>query len=182
MSRRERDARDSDSRRHRSGFDREPSPKRSRRDGKPETERVPSNTNLDVEDHADRDQKHRRRCKMHYLLRLLQHLIPSTMSVVMPRKLVETLVGEQLLSVNGGIQRIGNERAMDKSSSYDSRQRDEKAQAKGGDNVWRHDGFFKMEAEPAPPVRKRPAFREKKFQWTLKMLRKQLVSLETGSS
>lgn len=37
------------------------SPKRSRRDGKPETERVPSNTNLDVEDHADRDQKHRRR-------------------------------------------------------------------------------------------------------------------------
>lgn len=58
---------------------------------------------------------------------------------------------------------VRNERAMDKSSTYDSRQRDEKAQAKGGDNVWRHDGFFKMEAEPAPPVRKRPAFREKKI-------------------
>ncbi len=37
------------------------SPKKSRRDGKPETERVPSNTNLDVGDHADRDQRHRRR-------------------------------------------------------------------------------------------------------------------------
>ncbi|GMY38692.1 DNA polymerase kappa [Fagus crenata] len=59
MSRRE--GRDSDSKRHRSRFDREPSPKKSRRDGKPETERVPSNTNLDVGDHADRDQKHRRR-------------------------------------------------------------------------------------------------------------------------
>ncbi|KAG2704725.1 hypothetical protein I3760_05G018000 [Carya illinoinensis] len=58
MSRRE--GRDSDSRRHRSRFDREPSPKRSRRDGKPETERVPSNTDLDVGHRIDRDQKHSR--------------------------------------------------------------------------------------------------------------------------
>ncbi|KAI7991765.1 hypothetical protein LOK49_LG12G00516 [Camellia lanceoleosa] len=59
MSRRE--ARESDSKRHRSKFDREPSPKRSRRDGKPATERPSSNLNLDVGDHSDRDQKHRRR-------------------------------------------------------------------------------------------------------------------------
>jgi hypothetical protein len=37
------------------------SPKRSRRDGKPETERVPGNTDLDVGDRTDRDQKHRHR-------------------------------------------------------------------------------------------------------------------------
>ena len=54
------------------------SPKRSRRDGKPETERVPSNTNLNVEDNTDREQKHRRRLQdaLHYLLSLLQQLIP----------------------------------------------------------------------------------------------------------
>ncbi|XP_027162392.1 uncharacterized protein LOC113762941 [Coffea eugenioides] len=60
MSRRQ--GRDSESRRHRSRFDEEPpSPKRSRRDGKPETERPPANSHLDNRDHSDRDQKHRRR-------------------------------------------------------------------------------------------------------------------------
>ncbi|OMO63377.1 hypothetical protein COLO4_32516 [Corchorus olitorius] len=57
MSRRE--GRDSDSRRHRSRFDREPSPKRSRRDGKPETERLVSNA--DVGDREPQDEKQRRR-------------------------------------------------------------------------------------------------------------------------
>lgn len=52
MSRRG-EGRDSDSRRRRSRFDREPSPKRSRRDGKPEAERVPGNT-----DPGERDGKH----------------------------------------------------------------------------------------------------------------------------
>ncbi|KAJ7967575.1 Btz domain containing protein, partial [Quillaja saponaria] len=55
MSRRE--ARESDSGRHRSRFDREPSPKRSRRDGKPETDRVKTGTN---HDNRDLGQKHRR--------------------------------------------------------------------------------------------------------------------------
>lgn len=59
MSRRE--GRDSDSKRHRSRFDREPSPKRSRRDGKPETERISNNHKLDIGDHTDRNQKHRQR-------------------------------------------------------------------------------------------------------------------------
>ncbi|KAE8663757.1 putative Porin/voltage-dependent anion-selective channel protein [Hibiscus syriacus] len=57
MSRRE--GRDSDSRRHRSGFDLEPSPKRSRIDGKPQTERVVSNA--DVGDRPGHDEKQRRR-------------------------------------------------------------------------------------------------------------------------
>ncbi|KAE8712917.1 putative Porin/voltage-dependent anion-selective channel protein [Hibiscus syriacus] len=54
--------RDSDSRRHRSGFDREPGPKRSRRDGKPQTERVVSNA--DVADRPDHDEKQRRRLQV----------------------------------------------------------------------------------------------------------------------
>ncbi|KAJ9537946.1 hypothetical protein OSB04_030679 [Centaurea solstitialis] len=49
--------RDSDSRHHRSRFDREPSPKRVRRDGK---DRPTSNLNLDSAEHFDRDQKHHR--------------------------------------------------------------------------------------------------------------------------
>ncbi|KAJ0010135.1 hypothetical protein Pint_33686 [Pistacia integerrima] len=63
MSRRE--GRDSDSRRHRSGFDREPSvpsPKKPRRDGKPASERAPSSNNLDIEDHVDQDQT--RSCRL----------------------------------------------------------------------------------------------------------------------
>ncbi|KAI4295767.1 hypothetical protein L6164_035777 [Bauhinia variegata] len=57
MSRRE--GRDSDSKRRHSRFDREPSPKRSRRDGKQERERdrATSGANLDSGDHVDRDQK-----------------------------------------------------------------------------------------------------------------------------
>ena len=37
------------------------SPKRSRRDGKPETERTSSSLNANNGDHVDHDQKHRRR-------------------------------------------------------------------------------------------------------------------------
>ncbi|KAJ6906760.1 hypothetical protein NC652_024234 [Populus alba x Populus x berolinensis] len=56
------------------------------------------------------------------------------------------------------------ERTENKAATYDSRQRDEKPRGKGDDkSVWGHDGFLKMEAEPPPPVRKRPAFREKKI-------------------
>ncbi|XP_071716562.1 uncharacterized protein [Rutidosis leptorrhynchoides] len=51
--------RDSDSRHHRSRFDREPSPKRVRRDAKTATERTASKLN----DHNDRDQKHHRKLK-----------------------------------------------------------------------------------------------------------------------
>ncbi|KAF9675805.1 hypothetical protein SADUNF_Sadunf09G0071400 [Salix dunnii] len=57
------------------------------------------------------------------------------------------------------------ERTENKAAAYDSRQRDEKPRGKGDNkSVWGHDSFLKMEVElPAPPVRKRPAFREKKM-------------------
>lgn len=58
MSRRE--ERSSESKRHRSRFDRDPSPKKSRRDGKPETERQPTEPDLD-KDRPDRDHRHHRR-------------------------------------------------------------------------------------------------------------------------
>ncbi|KAL2454213.1 cyclin-related [Abeliophyllum distichum] len=60
MSRRE--DRYSHSKRRYSRFDREPSPKRSRRDGKPETERQPTDSVMD-KDHLDWDQKDRLRLK-----------------------------------------------------------------------------------------------------------------------
>lgn len=50
-----REGRDSDSRRHRSRFDQEPSPKRSRKHSRPETERPPTTHN------SERDLKHHRR-------------------------------------------------------------------------------------------------------------------------
>ncbi|KAL3614345.1 hypothetical protein CASFOL_042419 [Castilleja foliolosa] len=60
MSRRE--DRSSDARRHRSRFDREPSPKRSRRDdNKQERERLPVNTKLDND--RDSDRKHHRQLR-----------------------------------------------------------------------------------------------------------------------
>ncbi|XP_062089405.1 uncharacterized protein LOC133795934 isoform X2 [Humulus lupulus] len=57
MSRRDRE---SDSKRHRSRFDREPSPKRSRRDGKPVPERLPSSDSLDIKNITEQGQKHHR--------------------------------------------------------------------------------------------------------------------------
>lgn len=193
MSRRERG---SESRRHRSGFDREPSPKRSRRDGKPETERVTIDSNL--------DQKNRRR---------LQDALPletpsgpdsakvesGGVSKETEQKPNEHGEGSKHSSKptevpwsrsffqhdeRGNAGQVGRsfgrrsaterrfrdskddrgERTENKAATYDSRQRDEKPRGKGDDkSVWGHDGFLKMEAEPPPPARKRPAFREKKI-------------------
>ncbi|KAF8410220.1 hypothetical protein HHK36_002743 [Tetracentron sinense] len=54
-------------------------------------------------------------------------------------------------------------RAVDKMGPYDMEQRDERTQTRVDDNsIWRHDGFFQLEADAPPPARKRPAFREKK--------------------
>ncbi|KAL7002904.1 hypothetical protein U1Q18_004063 [Sarracenia purpurea var. burkii] len=199
MSRRE--GRESD--RHRSKFDREPSPKRSRRDGKPTTERPSSNLNLDVGHHSNRDQKHRQR---------LQDALPLEEAPPAPDSKEETGAGNKEVDkrTNGqhdGYKRSANPTEVPRSRSYfqhDERrnagqagrttdrkaatergwwgskdhqrnertvvekktriaeERDEKSQAQGGENrVWRHDGFYEIEANQPPPVRKRP-FREKK--------------------
>ncbi|KAM7482416.1 hypothetical protein LguiB_006999 [Lonicera macranthoides] len=66
MSRRE--DRDSESKRHRSRFDRESSPKRPRREGKPATERPENHLKLGNVDHSDQNQNHRSRVPHSVLL------------------------------------------------------------------------------------------------------------------
>ncbi|XVF44985.1 hypothetical protein PTKIN_Ptkin02bG0169000 [Pterospermum kingtungense] len=198
MSRRE--GRDSDSRRHRSRFDREPSPKRSRRDGKPETERVVSNTDV-----GDKDEKQRRR---------LQDALPLEAPSAPDSSKIEggnVVTNKESDRKNNG-HREGSKHYSDptdiprsrsyfqhdergnaaqagrsfgrtaaaergwwrdakdqhnerETKTYETRPRDEKPQAKGdGNGNWRHDRYFKMEADPQPPpTRKRPAFSEKKI-------------------
>ncbi|KAI8554612.1 hypothetical protein RHMOL_Rhmol05G0111300 [Rhododendron molle] len=59
---------------------------------------------------------------------------------------------------------LHSERAVEKPSTRDTEQRDEKSRApKGGEErVWRHDGFFEIEGDQPRTTRKRPSFREKK--------------------
>ncbi|KAF2320909.1 hypothetical protein GH714_031778 [Hevea brasiliensis] len=164
MSRRERDARDSDSRRHRSGFDREPrsGSKHRRRLQDALPLEAPSAPDSKVESGAVSKESDKKPNGHH---EGSKHSDPTEHDERGNAAQVGRNFGRRAATERQwrDSKDVGNERAMDKSSSYDSRQRDEKAQAKGGDNVWRHDGFFKMEAEPAPPVRKRPAFRETKI-------------------
>ncbi|XP_015901606.3 uncharacterized protein LOC107434636 isoform X2 [Ziziphus jujuba] len=54
------------------------------------------------------------------------------------------------------------ERTENKAGTNDTWQQDERAKGDEKDS-WNHGGFFEMEADP-PPARKRPAFREKKIQ------------------
>ncbi|KAF3642874.1 putative pre-mRNA-splicing factor CWC22 -like protein isoform X2 [Capsicum annuum] len=56
-----REARYSDSKRHRSRFDQEPSPKRSRKHSRQETERPPTTHGLDFGNNSERELKHHRR-------------------------------------------------------------------------------------------------------------------------
>ncbi|KAA8536279.1 hypothetical protein F0562_028757 [Nyssa sinensis] len=174
MSRRE--GREFDSKRHRSRFDREPSPKRSRRDGKLAAERPSSNIDLDTRDHSDQDQKHHHR---------LQDALPVGASLA-PNSKVETRGSPRSRSYfqhdergkagQGGrsfSRRAATEHGWwgdskdqqgERAATFDMRQRDERSQTRRDDNhVWRHDGFFEMEKDPQPPAKKRPSFREKKI-------------------
>ncbi|CAL5377493.1 unnamed protein product [Camellia sinensis] len=89
----------------------------------------------------------------------------SKVSVVMPHKLVEPLVVDLLPRgwwKDSKDQHI--ERATEKTSICDTKQRVEISQAKGVDNrVWHHNRFYEIEADRQPPARKRPSFREKKI-------------------
>ncbi|CAI9769164.1 unnamed protein product [Fraxinus pennsylvanica] len=201
MSRRE--DRNYDSKRHRSRFDREASPKRSRRDGKPATERLPTDTELH-KDHLDRDQKHRRR---------LQDALPLEATSAQESKVeTQAVTKESENKTNGHYEgtkhssdptkiphsqsyfqhddrrsagQVGRsfsrrtdtergwrrdtkeqygDRMENKSVVSDTQLKNEKPRDNGEDSrVWRHDGYFEMEADPKPPVRKRPSFREQKI-------------------
>ncbi|KAG8364193.1 hypothetical protein BUALT_Bualt19G0102800 [Buddleja alternifolia] len=188
MSRRE--DRSSDSKRHRSRFDREPSPKRSRRDGKQETERPNTNAELDKE-RSDRDHKHRRR---------LQDPLPLEASSAQDAKIETGSISKASENKTNGHQggtkhssdsskvpqarsffqhddrgsagqngrsfggRTDNARGWwrDPKEQQNDPRKDEKSKDNREDN-WRHDGYFKMESNSKPPLRKRPSFREQKI-------------------
>ncbi|CAI9764436.1 unnamed protein product [Fraxinus pennsylvanica] len=174
MSRRE--DRNFDSKRYRSRFDREPSPKRSRRDGKPATERPPTDTGLN-KDHLDRDQKHRRRLQDAFPLEA-----PSAQGSKVETQAVSKESENKINGHNDGTKHSSDPTKIPRSQSYfqeqhsdriekkavvnDTEQKVEKAKDNdnGEDNrVWRHDGYFEMEADQKPPVRKKPSFREQKI-------------------
>ncbi|CAA0807469.1 cyclin-related [Striga hermonthica] len=189
MSRRE--DRSSDARRHRSRFDREPSPKRSRRDIKVESERPPPETKSDRD--RDSDQRHHRR---------LRDPLPLE-SPLAVRKDTDNRVNEPQESTkrssdqtkvpqsrsyfqhderasggpNGRVSshRTDNERGWWRDSKERQNSRAEakmprsylndetSKDSRDGNHVWKHDRYFRMEADQKPPARsKRRAFREQK--------------------
>ncbi|CAJ2630420.1 unnamed protein product [Trifolium pratense] len=145
--------RDSDSKRRHSKFDREPSPKRYRRDGKQdrEKERVINNDGGD-NNHVDREHHSKReapRSRSYY-----QHdERDSTVQVGRSAGQRETdgKVNTQSKESN---QRVETNQSRD--------QRDEKSLKKLDGNFQRRESFSERKDDPTP-VRKRPAFREKKI-------------------
>ncbi|XP_042493427.1 uncharacterized protein LOC122073012 isoform X2 [Macadamia integrifolia] len=210
MSRRE--GRDCEAKRLHSKREREPSPKRTRRDGKPLPERTPNNHNLDLVDHSNSDQKHRRRLKdalpleapptkvgtdiadkeMDLKTNGLQYgakHLPDPTEVPRSRSFFQVLfqfmenvpLHDERGSAGQSGRRFGrraaaergwwsdpkdqsDDRMNDKLEPNGMHQKDGRTQAHVDKNsVWRHDGFFELEAEPPAPSKKRPAFREKKM-------------------
>ncbi|XP_010507888.1 PREDICTED: uncharacterized protein DDB_G0286299-like [Camelina sativa] len=181
MSRRE--SRDSDpKRRQRSRIDREPSPKRSRRDGKPEAERVLSNKDLDVRDGTDTEQKPRpslrdaaplepdalglrkdsekKHSAYHETTKQASHLS----QVSLPRSYHQH--DDDPRSDRKDDRRATTERGSWRSSRDQRRAGDdEKSQhCKDGDkSSWRHDRFHESDDTQGALARKRPAFMEKKL-------------------
>ncbi|KAI3448185.1 hypothetical protein Pfo_004850 [Paulownia fortunei] len=201
MSRRQ--DRSSESKRHRSRFDREPSPKRSTRDGKPETERPLTEPELG-KGRLDRDHKHHRRLQDPLPLEVPLSHDSKVESGIMSKESENRTDGHQGGTKHssdptkvpqsrsyfqhddrGSVEQNGrsfsrrtdkergwwrdpkeqqNDRAINKTVSSDIQRKDEKAKVNREDNhVWRHDGYFEMEANPKPPKRKRPSFREQKI-------------------
>ncbi|KAI6678179.1 hypothetical protein NL676_038975 [Syzygium grande] len=198
MSRRE--GREPDSRRRRSRFDREPSPKRSRMDGKPEAERVPGNT-----DPGERDGKHGRQLLGTSSLEALSRFdskagtlaegkdsekkafgtnsdgrkhssdlteVPRSRSYFQHDERGSARQGGRSSGHRAPTERgwwkdskdQGTGRATNKTATMDVKQREENPRKGDDRSTWRHDGYFEMEANQAPPAaRKRPAFREQKI-------------------
>ncbi|XP_028767718.1 uncharacterized protein LOC114725380 isoform X2 [Neltuma alba] len=145
MSRRE----GRDSARRSSRFDREPSPKRFRRDGLQERERsrVTSGADVDNVDHHGKDHKRRRLHDVH------------------DERGSARQVGRRATGEHGwwkDSRDHHNERA-EKAHGRSRDQRHEKLGAKPDDNtLHRKDGPSERKDDPLPTTKKRPAFREKK--------------------
>ncbi|XP_045786668.1 uncharacterized protein LOC123881935 isoform X2 [Trifolium pratense] len=136
--------RDSDSKRRHSKFDREPSPKRYRRDGKQdrEKERVINNDGGD-NNHVDREHHSKReppRSRSYYQ--------------------VGRSAGQRETDGKVNTQSKESNQRVETNQSRD--QRDEKSLKKLDGNFQRRESFSERKDDPTP-VRKRPAFREKKI-------------------
>ncbi|XP_009145764.1 bcl-2-associated transcription factor 1 [Brassica rapa] len=175
-----RESRDSDSKRDRSRFDRESSPKRSKRDGKPEEEEegvLLSKKDLDVRDGCTETDK-----KPRQSLRDAAPLEPDAQGLRkdVEKKLSDTTkqaphLSEELRSrpyhqhddrrTNG---RDDRRQTSERGSWRGSR--DQSSRRAGDDrrdqdkSTWRHDRFHESDDTKGALSRKRPAFREKKIQ------------------
>ncbi|KAF3604850.1 hypothetical protein DY000_02049831 [Brassica cretica] len=172
-----RESRDSESKRDRSRFDRESSPKRSRRDGKPEEGGVLlSKKDLDVRDGGtDTDKKPRQ------TLRDTVPLEPDAQGLRKDgeKKLSETTKQAPHLS-EGLRSRPYHQHDVRRTTGRDDRRptsergswrcsRDQSSRRAGDDrrdqdkSTWRHDRFHESDDTKGALSRKRPAFREKKI-------------------
>ncbi|KAI3774665.1 hypothetical protein L1987_49224 [Smallanthus sonchifolius] len=165
--------RDSDSRHHRSRSDREPSPKRAKRDGKTATEQPTSN--LNSTERIDRDKKHHRR---------LQDSVPLGSAVVTGSKTDSVSLSKESDKKSNGY-REGTKISSDNIEAPRSRshlQHDERAgqvgrsfrhketterdwwkDKKPKDEKTRSDGLYKVEPDSKQISKKRPSFRETKL-------------------
>ncbi|KAK7308113.1 hypothetical protein VNO77_41709 [Canavalia gladiata] len=183
--------RHSDSKRRHSRFDPQPSPKRYRRDGKQERERVTSGSNVE-----NGEQRHHRDDALPHEAPLSKqqsgslhkdtdnkpnnHYEPPKHTphpTQVPRSLSYFQHDERGGAGQAGQssgQRKAGERGWWKDSKHQHNERaetghrreqkDEQSQVKQDDNTFqRRDGFSERKDNPPPTSRKRPAFREKKI-------------------
>ncbi|KAI4375569.1 hypothetical protein MLD38_013423 [Melastoma candidum] len=163
-----------DARRRRSRFDREPSPKRSRRDAKSEAERgekrghqLRDTSSREVALVSDRRaegsiQNKDSNEKNHKSSDETKHDERGTAGL-------GGRSSSRRENVERGWWKDSRDRGSDSAADRELRQRGKAPRREAGkdDKVWAHDGFFEMEANPPPPPplplnHKRPAFREQK--------------------
>ncbi|XP_055815971.1 uncharacterized protein LOC129885640 isoform X2 [Solanum dulcamara] len=145
-----REGRDSDSKRQRSRFDQEPSPKRSRKHSRQEIERPPTTHNLDGGNNSERDLKHHRR---------LQDAVPLDAPSVQDSKSERTarITSENVTAKDDGIKESSdpNEGSRHRSSKHSSNpSHDERGSAGQVDRSSRHKeaterGWWKDAKEPS---------------------------------
>ncbi|XP_020210278.1 pre-mRNA-splicing factor CWC25 isoform X1 [Cajanus cajan] len=167
--------RDSDSKRRHSKFDREPSPKRYRRDGKQERERDRNRVTSDRVDQSQRNpplpHHHSRRESLDAAPKKSNsngHHDPPKHFSQPPRSRSyyqhDELTG-QVGRSNG--QREAGEKSKENNERVEPGQsrelREEKSQVKLDDNLQKRNGFSERKDDPPPTLRKRRAFREKKI-------------------
>ncbi|CAI8604821.1 unnamed protein product [Vicia faba] len=158
--------RDSDSKRRHSKFDREPSPKRHRRD----RERVTTNDGgVDREQRnlplSSRSSKHESTDGSHKRLDPIDHSELSKRSSQPSRSRSYYQVGRSTgqREADGKVYTQSKENNQRVETSQSREQRDEKSLAKLDEKFQRRDSFTERKEDPTPSMRKRPAFREKKI-------------------